>query len=142
VKVLKVPGIFRVDGVTKFNCEKMASKKLSIWLIHGRELTPEEYEDKHSELASELFAGIKPKAVSKEFSTPSLANEYKELLKRTTPPSDYRDLRIMINLPSQSKDGGIKKNTKTLKVVMSWRQFDDSINYEKIVQEMKPAKVA
>jgi hypothetical protein len=123
-KPIKVAGIFRVDGVTLILCKKIVTKKLEQWLPKGGKLTPEIYEAKFNQEVSALLESMKPKAISKEFDTPESARAYIELLKRLTPKSEYRDIRIMIHVASMDKNGGIKRNTKTFKPTMTWKPYN------------------
>ncbi len=134
-KPTKVPGIFRVDGVTMKLCEKLAAKKCELFLVKDKQPTPSEYENEFNRVSANLFKSLKPKCVSQTFSTPTLANEYRELLKATTPPNEYRDLSVMIRVPAQTKSGGIKRNEKTNKVTMVWEKYDDQKDYEQPLEQ-------
>ncbi|AGH44494.1 hypothetical protein [Paraglaciecola psychrophila] len=135
-KPIKVAGIFRVDGVTLILCKKIVTKKLEIWLPKGGNLTPEIYEAKFNQEVSALLEGMKPKAISKEFDTPESARKYIEILKRSTPALEYRDLRIMINVASMDKSGGIKRNKKTFKPTMTWKPYDPDFDYSQIINAL------
>jgi hypothetical protein len=123
-KPIKVPGIFRVDGVTLILCKKIAGKNLESWLPKGGNLTPDVYQSKFIQEVERLFQSIKPRAISKEFSDPRFSMEYLQLVKSTTPSDEYRDLRIMIHVASMDKQGGIKRNKKTFKPTMTWKPYD------------------
>jgi hypothetical protein len=123
-KPIKVPGIFRVDGVTLISCKKIATKNLEYWLPKDGELTPHAYQSKFVEEVERLFQSIKPRAISKEFSDPRFCMEYLLLVKCTTPSDEYRDLRIMIHVASMDKQGGIKRNKKTFKPTMTWQPYE------------------
>jgi hypothetical protein len=75
-KPIRVPGIFRVDGVTLILCKKIASKNLELWLPKGGNLTPDVYQSKFTQEVDRIFIGGKPRAISKEFSDPKFAMEY------------------------------------------------------------------
>jgi hypothetical protein len=135
-KPIKVAGIFRVDGVTLILCKKIVTKKLELWLPKGGDLTPEIYEAKFNQEVAALLESMKPKAISKEFDTPESAREYIKILKRSTPVLEYRDLRIMINVASMDKQGGIKRNKKTFKPTMTWEPYNPDFDYSQIIKEL------
>jgi hypothetical protein len=135
-KPIKVAGIFRVDGVTLITCKKIVTKKLEQWLPKGGNLTPEVYEAKFNQEVAALLEGMKPKAISKEFATPENASEYIEILKRSTPKSEYRDLIIMIHVASMDKAGGIKRNKKTFKPTMTWKPYNPDYDYSQIINAL------
>tara|TARA_R110000851_G_scaffold197260_1_gene348316 strand:- start:201 stop:632 length:432 start_codon:yes stop_codon:yes gene_type:complete len=140
-KIQKVAGIFRVNGVTLFLCKKLATKGLALWMVNKKRPTPDQYQAEFNKRSDAMFLSMKPKAISKEFATPEGAQEYIDLARLTTPKKEIRDLSIMINIPSEDSKGGIKRNKKTFKPIMTWALYDEHKDYRFLVQKLQ-AKVA
>lgn len=141
-KPVKAKGIFRVDGMTKVLAAKLATKKLELFRVEKKTPTPQEYQQKHAETVAEILESKIIKPVSNDLSSPAFARDFIDLIKRTTHEDDYRDLRVMINVPSQSKTGGIKRNKKSGKPVMTWESYDDGKDYAAFFKKIDAKEVA
>lgn len=138
-RVTKVPGIFRVDGVTLTLVKKLVTKQMQSWTVGAakRQPSPSEYETEFNSRVTDMYAHMKPKAVSKEFASPEAAQEYLDLVRSTTPKGEQRDLSIKIHVASLDKSGGVKRNKKTFKPVMTWQKYDTSYDYSEITEALK-----
>ncbi|MFC4699353.1 hypothetical protein ACFO4O_04170 [Glaciecola siphonariae] len=122
-KITKVPGIFKVYGVNKVAVKQIVAKTMISFKVDKRQPTQDEYAAELDKRCAENFKTMGPVPLSQAFSTPSLAYEFIELMKRTQAPDDYRNLSVYIHADKLDKNRTPMRHEKTGKPLKVWVQY-------------------